>query len=161
MKAESTKAKNKSVITLDLIELENTSTTWQEAVISSCMLLVKNHYVEQKYIQAVLKSVDELGPYIVIYPGFALPHANMEDSIWHTGVSFTRLLKPIYFPKRKDDPVNSLIAFCSDDSRSHIKILQKLAMIFRNEDLIDVLQKSRDKEVILNLITGNLEMEKT
>ena len=146
----------KPVIALDLIELNCSAKTWEEAVLCAGMLLVNHGYAENIYINAMLKSVNELGPYIVIYPGFALPHAKLEKGVFHTGLSFIRLKKPVYFPKKSDDPVHTIIALCTNGSRDHIKTLQKIALIFRNERLIDTLQKSKNKEVIFDLLNIKL-----
>lgn len=41
-------------------------------------LLEKSGAIEPRYIDAMINTVKEIGPYIVIAPGIAMPHARPE-----------------------------------------------------------------------------------
>ncbi len=53
--------------------------SWQQAVLFAGDLLVKAGFVEARYPSAMVNWVTKLGPYVVIAPGVALPHARPED----------------------------------------------------------------------------------
>ena len=58
---------------------------WQEAVRAAGDLLVENHYVEERYIDGMIRTVEELGPYIVIAPAYChapCPSGTRSDRIW-------------------------------------------------------------------------------
>lgn len=47
---------------------------WKGAIEASAKYLLKNGAINENYIKAMIKNVMENGPYIVVAPGFALPH---------------------------------------------------------------------------------------
>ena len=69
MKLRDSLAENNSIL------LQAEASTWQEAVKLGVDLLVKADVVEPRYYQAILDGVVQFGPYFVIAPGLAMPHA--------------------------------------------------------------------------------------
>ncbi len=65
-------------LTNEFIQFEDKIDTWQEAIVKSSQPLLEKGYVEQSYVDAMIESVNEYGPYIVITPNVALPHARPE-----------------------------------------------------------------------------------
>ena len=55
------------------IKLDVRVNTWQEAIREAGRLLFDSGAVTHEYIEAMVKVAEELGPYIVIGPGIALP----------------------------------------------------------------------------------------
>ena len=52
---------------------------WEGAVRISGKLLLDKGLVEPQYIKVMINVMTELGPYLVVAPGVALPHARPED----------------------------------------------------------------------------------
>ena len=48
---------------------------WKEAIRMSCKPLLDNHMIEPAYVDTIVQNVVDNGPYIVIVPGIAMPHA--------------------------------------------------------------------------------------
>jgi PTS system ascorbate-specific IIA component len=48
---------------------------WRDAVELSAQLLAAAGVVEERYGPAMIRTVEELGPYVVIGPGIAIPPA--------------------------------------------------------------------------------------
>lgn len=62
----------------------------------SCVPLVKDGSVEPDYADAIISCVEEYGPYIVFFPGFALPHTQQGSSKAHkTALSFMKTACPV------------------------------------------------------------------
>lgn len=57
------------------IEVDVECTDWKDAIRRSAEQLVDQGYIEDRYVDAMIESVNEYGPYIVLSPGFAMPHA--------------------------------------------------------------------------------------
>ena len=57
------------------IDLSGRATTWEEAIRRAGQLLEKSGTVDSAYTDAMVKSVEDNGPYIVVAPGFAFAHA--------------------------------------------------------------------------------------
>ncbi|MBS3950336.1 MAG: PTS sugar transporter subunit IIA [Peptococcaceae bacterium] len=100
---------------------------WQEAVQAAGHLLVKAGAAEPRYLDAMIRTVAELGPYIVLVPGMAMPHARPEDGALKVGFAAITLDHPIEFGNLDNDPVRLVIAFCAPDSDAHIQSLTQLA----------------------------------
>jgi len=75
----------------------------------------------------MVKTVKEYGAYMVVAPGFAMPHANAEHGAKGTGISFLRLNKPVIFPKKEDNPVRVLIAVAANDKTKHLETFGSIA----------------------------------
>lgn len=114
-------------ITPDSIAVNITAQTWQEAVHIVGQLLVKVGAAEPRYIEAMINTVKELGPYIVLAPGLALPHARPEDGALKVGFAAITLNEGVNFGNPDNDPVRLVIAFCAPDSTSHLHLLTQLA----------------------------------
>ncbi|BDP83107.1 hypothetical protein EfmAA610_03170 [Enterococcus faecium] len=66
--------------------------------------------VEERYVEAMIRAVNDYGPYIVIGKHMALAHARPEDGINKLGVSVATIEQPIDFGNPEMDPVK--IIFC-------------------------------------------------
>ena len=63
------------------------------------------------YVDAMVENIKENGPYVVIWPGTALPHADCLEGVKQEAASLLRLKKPVDFHHESNDPVryNGLI----------------------------------------------------
>ena len=57
------------------IRIKEKAADWEEAVRKAGAVLVEEGSIRPAYVEKMIQSVKELGPYIVIMPGFALAHA--------------------------------------------------------------------------------------
>jgi len=69
------------------ILLQQEVSTWEESIIRVSEPLVKEQVIESRYIDAMINSVKEFGPYIVIGKHIALAHARPEDGVNKLGIS--------------------------------------------------------------------------
>jgi len=115
---------------------------WQEAVQKSGELLVAAELVEPRYINAMIETAKELGPYCVIAPGIAIPHARPEMGVLETGYSAITLAEPVEFGNHDNDPVFLVLAFCALDHDSHIKTLTLMANAISLEGFIEQAKKA-------------------
>lgn len=124
-------------IDTNTVKVKVPATTWQDAVRIAGNLLVEAGFAEPRYIDAMLRTVEELGPYIVIAPGVALPHARPEDGALGTGFAAVVLAAPVEFGNPDNDPVYLLVAFCAPDKSAHIGSLSKLAKVLAKNDFLE------------------------
>lgn len=78
----------------ETIVLRLSVSDWQQAVREAGRLLVNAGAVEPRYVEAMIQMVREMGPYIVIAPGVALPHARPEDGVKKAYMSLVTLSPP-------------------------------------------------------------------
>lgn len=74
---------------------------WKGAIEASAKYLLKNGAINENYIKAMIKNVMENGPYIVVAPGFALPHEALNAGASKVGMSLIRLKTPVPFGKKR------------------------------------------------------------
>ena len=63
------------------IQVDVTAIDWEDAVRICGEILVKTGKVEAVYVEAMIRHINVLGPYILIAPCVAMPHARPEDGV--------------------------------------------------------------------------------
>lgn len=72
--------------------------SWKEAIQVSCQKLEEKGIVTKAYAQDIILSLEEHGPYIVLIPDVAMPHApTTSKGILGTGVSLTVFKDDVVF----------------------------------------------------------------
>jgi mannitol/fructose-specific phosphotransferase system IIA component (Ntr-type) len=125
---------------------------WQEAVRAAGDLLVRAGKVEPRYVDGMIRMVQEIGPYIVIAPGVALPHARPEDGVKEACMSLVTLNPPVPFGNEYNDPVELVVAFGSPDSKGHMEALAELARLLENETALNSLKKATSAQDIVAVV---------
>lgn len=125
--------------------------TWREAVRLSCRPLEQDGTVDETYADEIIRCVEEHGPYIVLIPGFAMPHSQENSGGAHgTGISFMKLEREVIFDG--DDPEKHASVFftiASVDPDAHLKNMRALFRMLTDEDLVaDLLKVGSDEDLI-------------
>lgn len=120
---------------------------WEEAIIEASSPLLKKGAVEESYIEAMINSVKEYGPYIVIGKHLALAHARPEDGVNELGISVATLNPPICFGNEGTDPVKIIFCLAAIDSYSHLNIMKSLVNLLNdNTDISEISNSTTKKE---------------
>jgi mannitol/fructose-specific phosphotransferase system IIA component (Ntr-type) len=136
----------------DQIRLKVRAADWQDAIRQAGNLLVKCGGAEECYIEAMIQVVQEAGPYIVIAPGIAIPHARPEYGALETCFAVLVLEPPVTFGHQENDPVSLIVAFSSPNKDAHISTLTTLARQFGRDGFLQDVQQARTKEELANLL---------
>jgi PTS system ascorbate-specific IIA component len=121
-------------LTKDVIKVNVKAANWEEAVRTGGELLVNAQKCRPEYVDAMVRTVRELGPYMVLAPGLALAHARPEDGTLAVGLSLITLAEPVEFGSKVNDPVKVVISFCAVDRDGHVEVLKALAEFLRIEE---------------------------
>ena len=140
------------LLTEEAIDVNIKAENWEEAVAVAGKLLLKNEKIEGKYIEAMIDTVKEMGPYIVMAPGIAMPHGRPDSGALELGISVISLEKGINFGSSEFDPVKLVFAICAKENKSHIELLQDLSYILDDEDLLKEAERCNSKKDLLNVI---------
>ncbi len=135
--------------------------SWEQAVEEAGAVMVQANLVEARYIDAMKKTLRELGPYSVIAPGIAMPHARPEDGVIQTGFSLVTLKKPVTFGSSENDPVDILLAFSASDKDRHITALKEISVFLSDDGLMRKVRTAKSNAQLLDAIrdfeTNNTE----
>ena len=104
--------------------------TWEESIRRVSEPLIKEKVIEPSYVTAMIDSVKEYGPYIVIGKYIALAHARPEDGVNQLGISVATLKQPIEFGNEENDPVKIIFCLAAVDSYSHLNIERFKEILF-------------------------------
>lgn len=142
----------KEVLTQHAIALDVEATDWEGAIRAAGALLVKTGKVEERYVDAMIRTAHDLGPYIVLGPGFALPHARPEDGVKALGISMVRLRQSVNFGHAENDPVDLVFALGAVDHEMHLKALMQLSELLGNQEALNMLRSANDVDIVLGLV---------
>lgn len=133
------------------ILIKQESINWQEAIKKAAQPLLMNGCVTKKYVEAMIQSVKDAGPYIVLMPGFALAHARPEDGVCYLGLSAMTLNKPISFGS-PNDPVKVIFCLAAIDATSHLELMGELAEVLASDKIVERLANVETPEAFIQLL---------
>ncbi len=136
----------------DLVDVAATRHyTWREAVVTTTQYLEKKGYVTPDYADAIIQSTIDNGPYYVLCPGIAMPHARPEAGVIKTGLGIHIFPEPVDFGSDLG-PANILFTLAAKDSDTHIEVIQSLSEVLADEGNIERLVTAKSKQEVLNII---------
>ncbi len=138
-----------------LIQLRKKAKDWQEAIRIAMDPLVKEGFVKPGYVDAVIKNVQEMGPYIVITKHVALPHAQVEAGALVNAIGITTLAVPVKFGNKDNDPVKYLFSLSATNSRDHLSALADLADLIENQKFFTMLDQAESNQDVMNYLKKN------
>ena len=141
------------VLRKETIALNVPVENWEEAIYEAGRLLLEAGYIEASYIQKMIVSVKEFGPFIVVIPGVALAHAKPEKGeINQVCLSMVSLTNPIQFGNDVDCLVKLVFAFGAPDTKSHKTLLSQLSNLLMSEMDLDKLMGTNDYEEVMKVV---------
>jgi PTS system ascorbate-specific IIA component len=143
------------LLTHDTIALDEEAGDWQEAIRLAGGLLESAGIAAPAYTQAMVDSVHENGPYIVLAPGFAFPHARPSEAVHRTGMSWVRLASPVEFGSRANDPVTLVVALAATDSSTHQQAMASLATVLTDTSLRESLDEATSAAEVHAILSGD------
>ncbi|HFQ5063197.1 TPA: PTS sugar transporter subunit IIA [Vibrio vulnificus] len=151
-----------SLIENNSIKLQAQASNWRDAIKIGTDMLIASGAIEPCYHDAIISSVEELGPYICIAPNLALPHARPENGVNRTAFALVTLETPIYF-EGEDEPVDVLITLVGSSSDEHMEGLMEVTQVLDDEESdtgvdLDKLRRCRSLSDVFNVIDDALAM---
>ena len=125
------------IINNNRVQFIERAENWEDAIRKSCRLLIGDGTISPAYADEIIAAVHELGPYIVLMPGFALPHAMKNSENAHgTAIAFMKLAEPVAFVNdNREKDASVFFTLAARDSEEHLKNMRKLWKMLTNEEL--------------------------
>ena len=95
----------KNLLNTEVVQVVEQAKDWREAVAISCRPLIENGSIEPRYVDAIYRSHDTIGPYYVVGPGIAMPHARPEEGANKLSLALTLIPSGVNFDADENDPV--------------------------------------------------------
>ncbi|MBF0713745.1 PTS sugar transporter subunit IIA [Gemella sp. GH3] len=127
----------------------------EEAIKKAGEVLVKNGYVDNDYIQAMLDRENIVSTYMGNF--IAIPHGTDEakKSIKNTGISIIQVPEGVSFatPEDNDDKLVFLIFGIAGKDGEHLDLLSKIAIFCSEQENVVKLYNAKTNEEIINLLS--------
>lgn len=136
-----------------LISLQASAYTWQEAFQMAGNLLFKESYIQKRYIDSMIRNAEMYGDYMIISNGVAFPHAKPTDGVYKTGMAFLTLREPVLFQyKDKSHYIQLIIAMSADDSMGHLTAMKEIFEFIERKDQVNCLLDFTNKNEFMNYL---------
>lgn len=134
------------------ITLEESVENWPQALELCARPLLEMNVISPEYVTAIVEQHHKLGPYYVLAPGLAMPHARPEEGAKRLGLSLLKLKQGVAFGAGEFDPVDIIIMLAAPDKHSHIEMISALAELFSSDDDLAELHNVNTREEIKAII---------
>ena len=135
-----------------LVCLGVAASDWEEAVRLSVRPLVDAEMVSEAYADAIVRGVREMGPYVVVAPHVALPHARPECGALGNALGVVTLREPVSFGSKENDPVRYLFPLSATDNDGHLGALQELVELLRRPEFFERLDGAETPAEVIDVV---------
>lgn len=134
------------------ITLQDSVENWPQALEQCARPLLEMNVITPEYVTAIVEQHHALGPYYVLAPGLAMPHARPEEGAKGLGLSLLKLKQGVSFSAGEFDPVDVIIMLAAPDKHSHIEMISALAELFSSDNDLAELHNAQTLEEIKAII---------
>jgi transcriptional antiterminator/mannitol/fructose-specific phosphotransferase system IIA component (Ntr-type) len=138
-----------------LVKLNVPAKDWEDAIRQSASVLVENNKVTEAYVDAMVNTAKESGPYIVITKHVALPHARPEAGSKEISIGIATLETPVEFGNDDNDPVKYVFCLSAIDNNSHLRAMSELVELFEMDEFFKTLDNAKDPKEIIDFIKSH------
>ena len=135
----------KELLTADRIRKVKKVNDWREAIRLAAKPLLEDGSIEKLYIDDMIKSLNEHGPYIVLADRFALPHASSKKGVNKLSMSLLVVEEEVDLLGK---PVNIFMVLAAIDNNSHIRALASLSEMLYDSSNIDAIINGDEKSIL-------------
>ena len=149
-----------SLIENNSIKLNQSAADWKAAIKIGTDLLERAGTIEPRYYDTIISNIEKMGPYIILAPGLAMPHARPEEGVIETSFALVTLKEPVVF-EGEDEPVSVLITLAGSDSDKHMEGLMEITQTLDDPDSetginLDKILRCQTNEEVLAVIDAAL-----
>lgn len=137
----------------DTISVQERVESWPQALELCAKPLLAAQTITPDYLTAIIEQHHKLGPYYVLAPGLAMPHARPEEGATGLGLSLLKLQQGVSFGSEEHGPVDLIIMLAAPDKHSHIEMISSLAELFSSDEDMLLLHQAKTTEEIKTIIS--------
>lgn len=138
-------------LSTELVRFEKGFTSWEDAIKASSQGLLEQGYIKDTYVQSMIDSVKEYGPYIVIAPNIAMPHARPEAGTSKVGFAVMLCEEAVKFSDSPEHHARLFVTLSCVNADTHLLMLQSLVGILGDEKKFEQILNAKSKEEIVEL----------
>ncbi|ROR64944.1 PTS sugar transporter subunit IIA [Agrococcus jenensis] len=119
---------------------------WRAAVRAAGVDLVTASAVGRAYVEELVQQIESAGPYCVVAPGVAVPHAKASGVVRRDALAIVVLDEPVAFGHPHNDPVRVVIGLAATSARQHLRMLAELANALDGSGVTDALAAATTRD---------------
>ena len=106
--------------------------SWRDCVKACGDLLVAEGKIEPSFIDSMIQTVEELGPYMILIPKVAFFHGRPSEAVHKACLSLITLKDSVRFEEFEGQEISCAFGFGAVDADSHVNMLVKVEMCIRD-----------------------------
>lgn len=127
--------------------------SWESAIRFGGDMMVSQGLCTPGYIDAIIENHKTIGPYFVLAPGIAMPHAKPENGVLQTGYALVTLSTPVEFGDEENDPVDILIFAGAINREEHnTEVVPQIAELCDSETHIEAIREANTHEQLVQAL---------
>ena len=134
------------------IQIIDSVSDWKEALYLACRPLIADQSINPEYLEAIYKATEKLGPYYVLSPRIAMPHARPDEGVNRNALALLVIKSGVAFGSEENDPVNIVLLLAAHDSNQHIEMIMSISEFFCNDDDVQSVIKAESMQNIIDII---------
>lgn len=127
--------------------------TWREVIEACGSLLMKDEKVERPFVDSMIETVEELGPYMILLPKVAFFHGKPSKAVKEVCLSLVTLENTVTFDDFENQEIRCAFGFGAIDGDSHMKMLQEIVMLLQDHEFIELITNNGSKAAIMKKIS--------
>ncbi|WP_336220302.1 SgcA family PTS sugar transporter subunit IIA [Citrobacter amalonaticus] len=136
------------------VQAQREAKDWREAVAIAARPLVAFGAAQPGYVDGIIDNTLNWGPYYLIAPGIALPHARPEQGANYNQVSITTLSTPVCFGNEECDPVWLLLCVSATDANAHIHTIQRISQFIDSPERLAAVREAASDDALFARVSG-------
>lgn len=137
------------LLTPDRIKLIDKKITWKEVVDEVTTLLEQSGFIDKRYKEDIIYTLETVGFYCVTDGYFALLHGKDTEGVMGSGISLIVSKEYIEFGQKK---VKVVFCLSSKDKKEHIPAVICLMRMIKNTQLIEKLENAEALDEIKDIL---------
>lgn len=131
------------------LEVDN----WEDAILKGGRVLTEKGAASQEYLENIVRKCKENGPYIVVAPGMAMPHARPEEGALALGYGIVTLKNPVSFNDPDNDPISLLIFMAAPSVKEHNEeAVSQIADLLDEEEVVEAIINASEASEIISIL---------
>ncbi|MDD3253188.1 MAG: PTS sugar transporter subunit IIA [Lachnospiraceae bacterium] len=140
------------VLTEAMVRTDVACDTWRDCVRICGGLLADAGKVEPSFIDSMIRTVEELGPYMILMPKVAFFHGRPSETVHEACLSLITLKESIYFTEFDHQEIRCAFGFGAVDADSHVDMLTHVAKLLQDAEFVELITGNGSKEAIMQKI---------
>ena len=144
-----------SLLKYDCVRINDGGENWREAVRAAGKPLMDRGFIEERYVENILDTMENIGFYSVSDDSFALLHGKENEGVNQTSISLIVNREPVTFG---DKAVRIVFCLAAKNARDHLPAIITLMRMVKTTTLIRDLESAETVDEIYQSILQH-EME--